>query len=590
MLSSKKDIFQTLNYINCLICRSHKKYYFLFITKIALESISTLINIILGRYLILFLTTTNQTSFIQLAWKLVFINLILSVCLNVVTHYLDSINNDLQLYMEETLSQKTLKLKYAVVETSYYRDQLEKAKVGISWYSGGIAALSHNINKLLSHVVMAIGTLGIISQLSHFVLCIILLSSIITVFITALSQKRDAIFRKRLVSVNRKLGYYLNLFKDYRIAKDARVYQALELIETRVNTFLDTEWKLERNRTKFGNKIRVWIDVVNYLNQSILYAYFAWQVIQNQIDVSAFTMYISAGISFYNNIVNITTQYIETDKNISFIACYVNFIKAPEQKTIMQQALLENPYDATMIEFQNVWFKYPQSQHYVLKDISFVIKPSEKIALVGPNGAGKTTIIKLLCKLYTPSSGTILLNGKNIENYSDETYCRLLSSVFQDFKFFPFTIRENLMSEKLSDIWESLRKATLDQRISSLPLNLDTPITKMFDENGVDLSGGELQKLAIARSFCKKTPIVFFDEPTAALDPVAEFDIFRIFTQFVQNQTVIIISHRMAACPLCDRIVVIDNGIISEIGTHQELLSNSHIYKRMWDAQAQYYL
>lgn len=584
-----KENIQTLHYIALMVFSKKKSYFVYFALKILFTGIGPLINIILGRYLIFYLTLLDPRNFFMFAGLLVFINMIFGIGNHYFTKHMDLIHNDLQIFFEEEIGKKTIKLNYSDIETSAFQNQLEQAKVGISWYSGGIAGLAQNVISFCAGVVTLIGTLSVISQLSIVVILVILISSIVTIIATAVSQKRDVKFRKRLVNVNRKLGYFLNIFKEHHIAKDVRLYQCDTLIESKVNNFLDTEWKLERNRTKFGNKIRVWIDVINYLNQSFLYGYFAYQMVKGIIDISAFTMFLGAGINFYNSIIIVTSQVVEIDKNASFMTYYVKFITLPERNTDADINNVPKDVCSSTIEFQNVSFRYPQSEAYVLKNVNLTISTGKKVALIGPNGAGKTTLIKLLCRLYTPTSGRILLNGRNIKEYNDEVYNQLISAVFQDYKTFAFSIRENLMASDEKSALDALYSVGLDQKLNSLPEGMDTPISKMFDENGTDFSGGELQRLAIARSMCKDAQIMILDEPTASLDPVAEYEIFRIFTKLVEDKTAFFISHRMASCLLCDQIVVLQDGSISAVGTHHELLVDSTLYKEMWQAQAQYY-
>ena len=585
-----KENIKTLHYIALMVFSKKKSYFVYFALKILFTGIGPLINIILGRYLIFYLTLLDPRNFFMFAGLLVFINMIFGIGNHYCTKHMDLIHNDLQIFFEEEIGKKTIKLNYSDIETSAFQNQLEQAKVGISWYSGGIAGLAQNVISFCAGVVTLIGTLSVISQLSIVVIMVILISSIVTIIATAVSQKRDVKFRKRLVNVNRKLGYFLNIFKEHHIAKDVRLYQCDTLIESKVNNYLDTEWKLERNRTKFGNKIRVWIDVINYLNQSFLYGYFAYQMVKGIIDISAFTMFLGAGINFYNSIIIVTSQVVEIDKNASFMTYYVKFITLPERNSDADiNNVLPKDVCSSTIEFQNVSFRYPQSEAYVLKNVNLTISTGKKVALIGPNGAGKTTLIKLLCRLYTPTSGRILLNGRNIREYNDEVYNQLISAVFQDYKTFAFSIRENLMASDEKSALDALYSVGLDQKLNSLPEGMDTPISKMFDENGTDFSGGELQRLAIARSMCKDAQIMILDEPTASLDPVAEYEIFRIFTKLVEDKTAFFISHRMASCLLCDQIVVLQDGSISAVGTHHELLVDSTLYKEMWQAQAQYY-
>ncbi|MDE6579077.1 MAG: ABC transporter ATP-binding protein/permease, partial [Ruminiclostridium sp.] len=235
----------------------------------------------------------------------------------------------------------------------------------------------------------------------------------------------------------------------------------------------------------------------------------------------------------------------------------------------------------------------PNTDVEVLKGVNVTLKQGEHLSVVGLNGAGKTTFVKLLCRLYDPTEGEILLDGVNIKEYDYNEYMNLFSPVFQDFKLFAFSIKENIVldddcsDEKLSGLIEQVG---LGDKIASLEKGTETMLFKSFDENGIEPSGGEQQKMAIARALYKKAPVVILDEPTAALDPVAEYDIYRQFDSLVGGKTAIYISHRLSSCKFCDRIAVFSEGVIKEYGTHDELvLINNGIYAEMFKAQAKYY-
>lgn len=215
------------------------------------------------------------------------------------------------------------------------------------------------------------------------------------------------------------------------------------------------------------------------------------------------------------------------------------------------------------------------------------------MAVVGPNGAGKTTFIKLLCRLYEPTSGCITLNGIDIRKYDYRQYLDLFGIVFQDFALFPYSIAENIASSQTPDearIWQALRLVEMEDRVRRLPQGLDTPLFSHSSKEGVNFSGGELQKLAIARALYKDAPLVILDEPTAALDPISEYEIYSHFDTLVQDKTSIFISHRMSSCRFCEDILVFEDGRLAERGSHSALLAqDGSLYASMWNAQAQYY-
>ena len=245
------------------------------------------------------------------------------------------------------------------------------------------------------------------------------------------------------------------------------------------------------------------------------------------------------------------------------------------------------------IVFQNVSFRYPESDAYALKNVNLRLRAKEKTVIVGENGSGKTTLIKLLCRLYRPTEGTILFGGRDIWDYPYEEYMQQFATVFQDFSLFAFSVAENVAGSRDYDeerVMDALRKAGLWERTAGYAKGIRQPLFHDFDEGGADISGGEAQKLAIARAIYKDAPVMVLDEPTAALDPYAEYEVYENFGKLTGGKTVLFISHRLSSCRMCDRIVVIHRGEIIQCGTHEELLAEQcGKYRELWNAQAQYY-
>lgn len=294
------------------------------------------------------------------------------------------------------------------------------------------------------------------------------------------------------------------------------------------------------------------------------------------------------------NVMSVVAEDI--DNNVINNVSDIIITNATNQKTNVVPSQNEtNNYTTNThgtIEFQDVSFNYPGTEKEVLSHISFVIHPGERLALVGENGSGKSTFIKLLCRLYEPTSGKILYNGIDIKKINYRQYLDMFSVVFQDFTLFSFPIGQNVSAKSTYDRKKAefyLKQAGLLEKVNQLPDGIDTFLNKNMNDNGVDLSGGESQKLAIARALYKDSPIVIMDEPTASLDPMAEAEIYTKFSNMVENKTAIYISHRLSSCRFCQRIAVFKGGKIVETGNHNELVNNNGIYSELWNAQAQYY-
>jgi ABC-type multidrug transport system fused ATPase/permease subunit len=252
---------------------------------------------------------------------------------------------------------------------------------------------------------------------------------------------------------------------------------------------------------------------------------------------------------------------------------------------------LEGPI--TSIRFDHVSFSYPNASHEVLKDVTFEIKQGEKVSIVGLNGAGKTTLIKLLCRLYAPSQGTIYVNGIDLNDYDRRQYLAKLSVVFQDYRLFEYPIQDNIVGSETYDeqrLHETVQQVSLSKTLADLPLGLQTPMDKDINELGVELSGGQQQKVAIARALYKESSLVILDEPTSALDPLAEAEIYEHFNHLVHDRTAIYISHRMSSSVFCDRVLIIDGGSVADYDTHANLMKKKgSLYYRMFQSQADNY-
>lgn len=274
-----------------------------------------------------------------------------------------------------------------------------------------------------------------------------------------------------------------------------------------------------------------------------------------------------------------------------------DFLDIPNKKyqgsiPVEKRAFCEGGDNDYEIEFCDVSFKYPSSDSYALRNVSLKFKNAERLAVVGMNGSGKTTFIKLLCRLYDPTEGKILLNGVDIRKYDYDEYMSIFSVVFQDFKLFSFSLGQNIAASveyNKAKVEDCLNEAGFSNRLQEMIDGVDTWLYKDFDEKGVEISGGEAQKIALARALYKDAPLIILDEPTAALDPIAEYEIYSKFNEIVGSKTAIYISHRLSSCRFCDDIAVFDNGQIVQRGRHDELVDSDGKYHELWYAQAQYY-
>lgn len=353
--------------------------------------------------------------------------------------------------------------------------------------------------------------------------------------------------------------------------------------------------KIGRSFTEYGifvGRNRAKFSFVVQLLAGYIYIYVSVMAMSGSISTGDVLMYAGAIITMMTGVQEAISEYNAIAYNNEYLKLYEEFIKRPNMHydgTLPIEKRDDKRYE---LSFYNVSFKYPGSDKYILKDINMTFNIGEKLALVGLNGAGKTTLIKLLLRLYEPTEGEIRLNGIDIGKYDYDEYVQIFSVVFQDFGIFDFPLDENIAASE--DVDSARVKKVIDQvglteLVNSLP---DKERTLLYHENGdgVALSGGEAQKVAIARALYKDAPFVILDEPTAALDPIAEAEIYENFDTLIGDKTAIYISHRMSSCKFCDRIVVINNGRIEEEGSHDSLMDKNGLYAKMYNTQANYYV
>jgi len=395
---------------------------------------------------------------------------------------------------------------------------------------------------------------------------------------------------------NRLFGFFGWLGYDGSIAADVRIYRQ-DLICDKHN---DDKTDLFGSGGMFAKLARGPMGLFNAAASSVsvlftgvVYAFVCMKALGGAFGIGSVTQYVQSITRVSESVSSMIRVAGEMRTNASFLKLVFKFLDIPNrmyQGSLTIEKRMDRNYE---IEFRNVSFRYPGSETYALKDVSMKFRIGKRLAVVGRNGSGKTTFIKLLCRLYDPTEGEILLNGINIRKYNYAEYMSIFSIVFQDFKLFAYELGQNVAAGVDYDKDKAelcLINAGFGERLKELPDGLNTYIYKDLAKQGVDISGGEAQKIAIARALYKDAPFIVLDEPTAALDPIAESEVYSNFDRLVGDKTAIYISHRLSSCRFCDEIAVFDNGQIVQQGSHDELVADEcGKYYELWHAQAQYY-
>ncbi len=506
------------------------------------------------------------------------------LCTNFINRYAGRIEK----YFNVLIGRHVMELDFQLTEDKEALEQIEKARTGMEWYSGGVHGISDQFFSFFGNLFKAAGFVTVIALHAPVLLLVMVVYTAANAYFVSRLNKIGIEAFAKLSKVNRLFGYFGWNIVDTRYGKDIRLYGAKDLMvdSWKANTEKsNTHWQWQGENSM---KYYLITDGLSLARSIFAYTYVAFLAIRRVIGIGTFTQLISAEGGLNGAIMGMVNNVTDLVKRCNYAYEYVLFMNYPEALKKGTRPVAKHPHE---IEFRHVSFAYPKTERKVLDDINIKIAPGEHLSIVGLNGAGKTTFIKLLCRLYDPTEGQILLDGIDIREYDYAQYMEQFAPVFQDFKLFAFSVAENIAFEdKEADVTALTDRVGLHDFIGGLAKGTDTNIFKFFDEEGVEPSGGEQQKIAIARALCKDTPVVILDEPTAALDPLAEYEIYKQFNSLVGGKSAFYISHRLSSCQFCDHIAVFSEGRIAEYGTHAELERiPDGIYAGMFEAQAKYY-
>ena len=478
---------------------------------------------------------------------------------------------------------------------------------------GYLADDNHFLSEAAMHIIeIGSGALGIILyfsiliRLPKWVLAVLITGTIVELLISRNAENERKKRQETIGRLTRKADYMNKTAADVRSAKDIRIFGMIPWLEEKFTAVLDRfhieNTQVEKQRIRIAG-IRAGISGVLEILTGILLAVF---VLQEKLSLAEYILYVGAIRSFSMwsfQFGTLMQNFYRMNGDLSRIRSFIDGEETIQSNTQTQVDKQSNrsivnttgmKFDhVSKIEFSHVFYRYPKSDRWIVKDLSFVIEDGEKIALVGMNGAGKTTMIKLLCGLLIPTKGTIRINGVSSTDISREDYYRLFSTVFQDIHLFPASIQKNIVcsDEQIDPIRfdDAVKKSGIDQVAQKFRDGLNTLLVAEVDEDAVNLSGGQVQKLMLARAIYKNAPILLLDEPTAALDPIAEKNIYLQYNEMAEGKVSVFISHRLASTVFCDRIFFMKNGIIAEEGTHEELIQKKGDYYEAFSVQSKYY-
>ncbi|WP_041707712.1 ABC transporter ATP-binding protein [Clostridium perfringens] len=490
------------------------------------------------------------------------------------------------------ISDKIMKMDFKNTEDPEVLNKIKSVMNAVMSNNTGVEGVYHTLLGLFGRLTAFVGYISIVLFLSPWILLFLIINVLISYALTMRVKKYEYSQKEKAADKDRRTFYVFDTMYDFAYGKDIRIYDLKNILIDKFKKFRGERIDISKDVQGKQLKVKIVDVILLVIRECVVYGYLIYNVLFTGMGIGDFTMYFSTINGFgdwmkgiLDDLANIKAQNMYLDDMREFLE-----IKS-ENKEKTRDIPIDSSYE---IEFKNVSFKYPKTDKYIYKNLSLKIKKGQRLAIVGINGAGKTTFVKLLCRLYEPTSGEILINGVNIKDFSKEEYYKILSVVFQDIKTFAFTVAENVSLEDLEDVdrekvLHCIEKAGVGDKINSLQKGIDTSLLKILDGEGIELSGGENQKLALARALYKNGKIVILDEPTSALDAVAEYNIYKGFDELIGDKTAIYIYHRLASTKFCDVIAFFENGEIVEYGTHEELLKKNGKYSDMFNIQAQYY-
>ena len=568
-----------------------KRLCFITILKGVFDAFVPLVNIAgLGFIIDALVTGASYENILRLIIIYLSVNLSISVAGEIITWLNNKVSRVISNTMQFDYSEDSVNVNYHYVQD---RTVMNLRRDSMSAHP---SLFLDSMNAFLRYVIQFAGLAYIFLILSPLFLVILGVMSSVSVYLIFKTRNNNFDFQINKTEEDRKLDYLYEVMTDYKFAKEIRINRASGYIKNKYACTLKCQIIKLKELFSKSMKISLASAVITVLQTALMYFYFSYQVYTGAIEIAEYTVLLASTTllvsllsSFFENIASLN----DTCKYVAFYNKYKNLIET-ESSITASNALEERSIDFSnpTIEFKNVSFTYPETDRPILKNINFKIKDGEKIGIVGLNGSGKTTFIKLLTRLYDPTEGCITINGVDIREIPHRQYISHISIVLQDFLLYAYSVKENIILDSEYDeakFASSIEKSGIKEKIAGLTGGINTSVHKTLDKNGIEFSGGEEQKLALARAIYKDAEILILDEPTSALDPIAEYELFSKLNDISENKATIFISHRGGSTKFCDKIIVIDKGAIIESGNHETLISSNGFYAELFNTQAKYY-
>lgn len=591
------EILASQKYMLQRMWRKSRILYFTTLFKAILDGIIPTMIVILSKFFVERLLAANWSGalfYIAIIFGLKLANLLIS-------HIIGWINGDSYASIRRTMwleiFEKTSNLDLALYEMPAVGTLYQEARGATQ--NGRCNQVLDSFFMILSKTITLISSVAILTMVQPMVLVVIIVVIIVQTYLVVIAKKQQYTAWKEDAKTNKEVSYCMGLLFDRSCANEMRLHSASSWI---IQKYLNAAKKQDKMWEEFRHK-----QVINYFinnildcaEEAFLYIFLAWQVIFKAMSFADFTMLFSGIKLFSSTVSSLIGSILDVGEISLYIESFKDYMELKNTIAIDREddiSIVKEEHGAASISLQNVSFKYPGSDQLVLSNINLEINPGKFYVIVGPNGAGKTTLINLLCRLYDPTEGEISLGGTNIKNFKYKEYRNLFGVVLQNYKVYDYSIAENVAMSEITDdaglitkINACIAKAGLTNKVNSMPKGIHTRLGRAFDDNGVILSGGETQKVALAKALYRETPMLILDEPSSALDPFAENELIQIFNHASADKTVFYVSHRLSVAKYAYKVIFIEQGVVHGFAPHDELLKSCKRYAEMFRAQAKHY-
>ena len=489
--------------------------------------------------------------------------------------------------------EKVIRADYADIESSRYLDMKEKAEKFLFGNWKGFNYVLDIAIDIIGKAFTLLAVIAVLAALNPVIVIMFIALVLLSSYVEGHVQRKQAEMNLSLTLCERRGMYYGEVIENFSYGKELRLNNLGKWLLDRERKHWDYGYKLYKKSNALGIKSGVFNSFTGFIQQIISYTYLVSQFIGGHITIGDFSMFVGGVAAFSSAMRGLMQNIIEVREYRQYYVAIEEYLNIPAN--MRNNKGLPVPKGNHKIEFRNVSFSYPGQKEYALRNINITLKPGQKLSIVGENGAGKSTFVKLLCRIYDPTEGGIFLDGMDIRDIDFDSYMTLFSAVFQDYKLYALSLKDNVALSQSdyvddSEVESALRKAGFGEKLNSLPKGVATHVYRNFNGEGFEPSGGEGQKIALARALFKDAPIAILDEPTAALDPRAEFEMYKQFDELVTGKTAVYISHRLSSARFCDCIAVFHNGKIIEYGNHDNLIRTNGVYAELFHMQAQFYV